>query len=234
VQTDVTKPREVEKLAKAAIDKFGRIDIWINDAGVAALGRFEQVPLEDHFKVVETILNGVMAGSYFAMKQFKAQRHGILINVASLLGKMPVPLYASYVAAKYGVVGLSASLRQELALDKLDKDVFVCTLLPPAMDTPFFEHAANYTGKEAAPIPPVYDPERVVEKLVHLCTHPEDEATVGGRGKLVEMAHQIAPGATEAIATKRTKDTVADQNPTTLTKGNVHTPDPKGTGVKGQ
>jgi len=232
VPTDVTKPREVEALFNAALKKFGRIDIWINDAGVAALGRFEEIPLEDHFKVVETVLLGVITGSFFAMKYFKTQRQGILINVASLLGKVPTPLYSSYVAAKHGVVGLCASIRQELALDKLDEHIHVCTLMPPAMNTPFFEHAANYTGKEPAKIPPVYEPEQAVEKLVRLCTHPEAEVTVGAQGKMFAMAHQIAPDITNAIAAKRTKDATADRMYASPTEGSLHVPDPKGTGIK--
>jgi short-subunit dehydrogenase len=225
IPTDVTKVDEVENVLFLALSHFGRIDIWINDAGVGALGRFHEVPLADHFKVIDTVLNGLMAGSYFAMKQFRKQGQGILINVASLLGKVPAPLYASYVAAKHGVVGLSAALREELVVDKMDKAIHVCTLLPPAMDTPFFEHAANYMGKEPAPIPPVYEPERVVEKLVHLCTHPEDEATVGVRGHMTKFAHQVAPNITEAVATKRVADTVAEQKSASASEGNLHNPD---------
>jgi short-subunit dehydrogenase len=175
-------------------------------------------------------LNGVVACSYLAMQQFRAQGHGTLINVASLLGKVPAPLYSSYVAAKHGVVGLSASIREELAMDKLDKSIHVCTLMPPAMNTPFFDHCANYMGKQPAPIPPVYELERVVEKLVDLCMHPENEATVGVRGHISKFAHQIAPGLTEAIATKRTKDVVAEQKAARATEGNLRT---QGTGVKG-
>jgi short-subunit dehydrogenase len=230
VPTDVTKVEEVEKLMLAALGHFGYIDVWINCAGVGALGRFDEIPLGDHFKVIDTVLKGVMTGSYVAMQQFRAQGHGTLINVASLLGKVPAPLYSSYVAAKHGVVGLSASIREELVMDKLDKIIHVCTLMPPAMNTPFFDHCANYMGKQPAPIPPVYEPERVVEKLVHLCTHPEDESTVGVRGNMAKLAHQIAPGLTEAIATKRTKDVVAEQKTAGPTKGNLHTPDP----VKGE
>ena len=79
------------------------------------------------------------------------------INIASALGKIPAPYYASYTAAKYGVVGLSGPLRQELKQNHIEH-VHLCTVMPMATDTPFFEHAANYTGHEAASISPLYDP----------------------------------------------------------------------------
>src|SRR4051812_22062433 len=69
VETDVAQERPVEKLAKAAIKKFGRIDVWINNAGVGAMGRFDEVPLEDHEQVIDTNLMGTIYGSYFAIRQ---------------------------------------------------------------------------------------------------------------------------------------------------------------------
>ena len=138
------------------LGEFGRIDVWVNNAGAGAIGRFEDVPLEDHVKVIQTDLLGTLYGSYFAMTQFRRQGQGTLIDVASVIGKVPSPYFASYAAAKHrGVVGLSASLRQELEQDKIDT-IRVCTVMPTTFDTPFFEHAAQYSGKQASPIPPTY------------------------------------------------------------------------------
>src|SRR5690606_16569370 len=134
--TDVADPVAMEDLARTAVERFGRIDVWINAAGVAALGRFEEVPLADHTRVIETDLLGAMYGSYFALQQFKRQGAGTLINVSSVLGKIPAPYWASYVAAKFGVVGLGGALRQELTLNEPDTgDIHICTVVPMAMDT---------------------------------------------------------------------------------------------------
>jgi NAD(P)-dependent dehydrogenase (short-subunit alcohol dehydrogenase family) len=142
VPTDVSEPEQVESLGRAALERFGRIDVWVNDAGGAALGLFDEVPLEEHLQVIRTDLFGVLVGSWVALRHFKARKKGVVINLASALGKVPAPYYASYTAAKYGVVGLSAALRQELSVAGLE-DVHVCTVLPASHDTPFFEHAAN-------------------------------------------------------------------------------------------
>lgn len=198
IPTDVSDADDVERLARMAVAEFGRIDVWINNAGVAALGRFEEIPLRDHAQVIQTDLLGTIYGSSVALQQFRAQGGGTLINVASALGAIPAPYYASYVAAKHGVVGLGAALRQELA-ENDESANHVCTVLPMAMETPFFEHAANYTGREAVPIPPVYDPQDAVKAILRLTEEPEAEVTVGGAGKVASAFHAVATGVTEKL-----------------------------------
>ena len=84
VPTDVSQPRDVEQLARRALAALGRIDVWINNAGVGALGRFERVPLADHEQVIGTNLLGTLYGSYAAYRHFLAQGSGILINVCTI------------------------------------------------------------------------------------------------------------------------------------------------------
>lgn len=120
-----------------------------------------------------------------------------------MLGKIPAPYYASYTAAKYGVVGLSAALRQELRQEGIDQ-VHVCTVLPMSTDTPFFDHASNYTGHEATPIPPLYDPQPAIDAIVSLMTHPQPEVVIGGVGKMMVAAHTLAPQTVESALAKKT------------------------------
>jgi NAD(P)-dependent dehydrogenase (short-subunit alcohol dehydrogenase family) len=220
---DVSEPGDVEQIAQGALAQFGRIDVWVNNAGVGALGIFDEVPLADHDQVIRTNLLGALYGSYVAMRQFRQQGTGTLINIASVLGKIPAPYYSSYAASKHGVVGLSTSIRQELSELEID-DIHVCTVLPTSMDTPFFEHAGNYTGHEVEPIPPTYDPAKVIETIVRLATDPEDEVAVGGAGKLFTFSHNIAPGLTEAMLQKQTARTIDKAPPASDTEGAVHEP----------
>lgn len=233
VPTDVSKQSNVEALGQAAVSQFGRIDVWVNNASGGALGRFEDVPLADHVLVIETDLLGTLSGSYFALKQFKAQGAGILINVASVIGKVPAPYFASYAAAKHGVVGLSGAIRQELEAADI-KDIRVCVVMPTSMDTPFFEHAANYTGHKAVPIPPVYDAQEVVDVLVRLASKPEDEVTVGTAGVITNIAHNLLPGATDAAMRHQTdKAQMEKAESAPNTEGSLRTPLPGGTEVSG-
>lgn len=222
VPTDVSNPHEVERLAQRALAECGQIDVWMNNAGVGVIGRFDVVPLQDHEQVIKTDLLGTMAGSYFALRHFRQRGEGTLINVASIIGKIPAPLYASYVAAKFGVVGFSDALRQELKSDKMEK-IRVCTVLPMAHETEFFEHAANYTGHKAVPIPPTYDPKVTIDALVKLVAEPEDEVITGGQGGVFNILHHLMPTAVENMMAAKTENAQLRDAPSApFSEGSLH------------
>jgi len=233
VAADVGEEQDVRRLAEMTLEAFGRIDVWVNNAGAGAIGRFEDVPIEDHVRVIQTDLLGTLYGSYYAMRQFRSQNTGTLINMASVIGKVPAPYFASYAAAKHGIVGLDAALRQELQEDKIDT-IHVCTVMPTTFDTPFFEHAAQYTGHEASPIPPTYEPKDVVDTIVSLATDPQDTVSVGTAAKVFNFAHHFFPGVVEAMMARQTRKSQFDNaQPGEQTSGSLHEPMPTGTGVKG-
>jgi short-subunit dehydrogenase len=224
LETDVSNEQAVTRLFEQTLSKFNRCDVWINNAGVAAIGRFDEVPLADHEQVLKTDLLGTIYGSYLALKHFRQRGEGILINLASVIGKIPAPFYASYAAAKFGIVGFCDSLRQELSLEKNSK-IRVCTVMPMAHSTEFFEHAGNYTGHEAAPIPPTYDPQVTIDALVKLVIEPEDEIITGRQGPMFNILHHLMPHAMEKMMASKTEKVQLD-NPAPAVKksGSVHEP----------
>lgn len=224
VPTDVSDREAVADLARRAIDRFGRIDAWINNAGVAAIGRFDEVPVADHDQVIRTDLLGTIYGSHCALRHFRDRGAGALINVASVIGKIPAPLYASYAAAKFGVVGLSEAIRQELKEEKIEA-IRVCTVMPMAHATEFFEHAGNYTGHQAEPIPPTYDPQVTIDALVRLVAEPEDEVITGWQGGVFAFLHRLLPGAVDRMMARRTENAQLDDAPPgPMTSGIIHHP----------
>jgi short-subunit dehydrogenase len=232
VHTDVGNPEDVEKLARAAVARFNRIDVWINNAGVAALGRFDEVPLEDHLQVLQTNLAGTLAGSHVALSRFRRQRFGTLINMASMLGHTPAPYYSSYCASKYGIVGLCASLRQELRAHG-ENDIHVCAILPMAADTTFYEHAANYTGHTLQPYP-ITDAEQVIDAVVQTIDVPRDEVNVGLPAQAASLTQQLAPWLTETMTAEVTHRLQMENAPSaSATPGNLHAPVMIGRGVTG-
>jgi len=229
--TDVSRREEVARLAQTAVDAFGRIDVWINNAGVGAIGPFERIPLDVHEQVVRTNLLGTLYGSHWAYRQFLDQRGGVLINIASELGFGTVPYYSSYAAAKHGVIGLSDSLRQEVKQGGID-GVHICTIMPTAHDTPFFEHAANYSGHEINPPAPLHDPDNVVEAIVRIARDPEDEEVVGGDGIVKLIAANLMPGIAEKMAAKQMHKTQMQAPPPAGdSPGAVRAPMPQGRDV---
>lgn len=229
--TDVSKKDDVERLCSTALETFGRIDVWVNNAGVGAIGRFERVPLDVHEQVIATNLYGTLYGTYFAYRQFLAQGHGVLINIASELGFGTVPYYSSYVAAKHGVVGLSDSLRQEVKQNRIER-VHVCTIMPTAHDTPFFDHVANYTGHEVTPPKPLHDPQAVVDTIVRIARDPEDKEIVGADGIAKLVLSNVLPGVAEKLSAKQMHKTQMEKPPPTPdSPGAVRAPMREGTGV---
>lgn len=233
VETDVSEREQVEALADTALREFGRIDIWINNAGVATYGRFNDCPMEEHEQVIRTNLLGTMYGSRAALEQFRRQGSGTLINVASFAGISSFPYGGSYDASKHGIRGLDAALRQELQVNG-EESIHVCTVSPTSMDTPFFEHAANHTGRPVQPIPPVYDPKLVVEAIYKLALQPRDEVAVGGHARMGKMAKRMAPRLLEKQMARRAHRAMMEQSERAQeSSGNLFAPVESGTGLHG-
>jgi len=213
VETDVSNREDVEALAEAAIGKFDRIDIWVNNAGVATIGRFDEIPMDEHEQVIETNLLGTMYGTQAALRQFREQGSGTLINIGSYLSKGSSPYHASYVASKHAVRGLGMAIRQELEANGEDDRIHVCTIMPTSMDTPFFEHAGQHTGHRVQPIDPVYDPQLVIDAIVRVAMHPQDEVMVGRSAKVASFLGKVMPGLLERKMASKTHKNIYSQSP---------------------
>jgi short-subunit dehydrogenase len=232
VPTDVGNPDEVEQLRDRAIAEFGGIDVWINNAGVGTIGLFTEIPLADQIRVVQTNLIGELNGSFVALRHFLERGVGTLINVASVAGKVAMPYYAIYGATKSAVLSMSASIRRELELNDR-KDIHICTVNPWATDTPFFEHAGNYTGHSLR-MPSLDDPEVVVDAIVGLVESPKDDIDVGIEAKGSALRSHLTPGLTEAASARMTEKSLMQDAPEApRTPGAVHDPMASGTKVEG-
>lgn len=192
IAADITRDQEVQAVARHAIAHHARIDVWVNNASVYLLGPFEQVPSDVVRRVVETDLIGYFNGGRAALRQFRKAGRGILINVDSVNGAAPQPYSSVYVACKYGVRGWSASLRMELLLADA-KDIHVCNVMPSAIDTPIFQHSANYTGRAIRALHPTYAAETVAKVIVSLIEKPRPEVIVGSAGKVAVARNASSP-----------------------------------------
>lgn len=223
VATDVTDPAAVENLAARAVAEFGRLDVWVNNAAVGAFGRLLDVPPADFQRVLDVNISGYVNGARAALARQSAQGSGVLVNVASVVGETPLPYSAAYSITKAAVRSLSVSLRSELALEGLS-GVDVCTVLPATIDTPFYQHAANYTGRRARALPPVYTPERVARAIVKVIEHPRREIVAGGPvARLLVLQHRVTPKLVEgSVARQVDKKQLPRRKSAAVTPGNLH------------
>ena len=190
LETDVTSAEAMGGLAKAAARRYGRIDVWVNDAGVGAVGRFTDVPIAAHEQTIKTNLVGYIHGAYAALPHFQRQGYGVLVNVISFGAFVAAPFAAAYTASKFGLRGLSESLRAEL---QDYPDIHICDIFPGFVDTPGIAHAGNYTGRELNPSPPD-KPEAVARAIVRVAERPRDKTSVGPLAKLAPLGYAVAPG----------------------------------------
>ncbi|HEY0391517.1 MAG TPA: SDR family oxidoreductase [Solirubrobacterales bacterium] len=194
---DVADEDAVEAFAQAAVERFGRIDVWVNNAGVIAYGEFLEIPSDVFRRVLETNLMGQVHGARSALRRFRSQGSGVLINMSSVWGRITTPQVTPYVASKYAVRAFSECIRSELPKGV---DIHVTTVIPEAIDTPIFAHAANYTGHRIRPVPPVLSPEQVAEGIEACAESPKREVKYGWAGRMLEILAVVAPRAYRRLA----------------------------------
>lgn len=198
VTGDVGDPADVEKIARAAIARFERIDTWVNDAGVGLYGELVQTSPEDHERLFRTNYFGVVNGSLEAVKHFKARGGpGAIINLGSVLSDIATPLLGAYSASKHAVKGFTDGLRIELARERAP--IAVTLIKPSSIATPFADHAKNLMDKAASVPPPVYSPEVVADAILHAAQHPVRTITVGAGGRQMVLMGAAAPSVTDRL-----------------------------------
>lgn len=191
VVADVGKEEDVKRVSEAALQTYGRIDTWVNNAGISIFGKLEEVSVEDQRRLFDTNFWGVVHGSLEALKLLKSQG-GAIINIGSELSDHAVPLQGAYAASKHAVKGYTDALRQEIEHDKLP--ISVTLIKPAAIDTMFAVHAKNYMDEEPALPSPVYAPELVAQAILYAAEHPKRDLFVGGAAKLTSAGSHATPG----------------------------------------
>lgn len=190
VRTDVAEYGDVQHLASRAVEEYGRIDTWVNNAAVSAYAPFRELALEDVQRIMQVNFMGQVHGAMAALPHLEASR-GALICVGSTLSDRGVPLQSIYCASKHAIKGWIDSLRVELQRE--GSPVRVTLIKPSSINTPLFNKAKTQLGVMPQPIPPVYDPELAVEAILRAAAGNERDVFVGGAGKLLSSAERLSP-----------------------------------------
>ena len=192
---DVSDESAMRRVGDEAISRFGRIDTWVNGAGVSVYGRLMDVSLQDQRRLFDTNFWGVVIGSRIAVPHLR--KGGALINIGSILSDRSIPLQGIYCASKHAVKAYTDSLRMELEHEGLP--IAVTLIKPYSIDTPYAEHAKNYLATEPSFPPPVYAPEVVAEAILHCAEHPTRDVYAGGVAKLMATMANLAPRLTDKV-----------------------------------
>ena len=136
---DVTSDESVASVVKQVIDRFGHIDVLVNNAGVGAAGAAEEFSIARTQDVFDINVYGVMRMTKAVVPHMRARRHGRIINVSSLGGFVPSPFMSLYVATKHAVEGYSGSLDHEVR----EHGVRILLVEPGPINTPFGDHSVQ-------------------------------------------------------------------------------------------
>jgi NAD(P)-dependent dehydrogenase (short-subunit alcohol dehydrogenase family) len=192
-QLDVTDSLAVTRLVDDTVAKHGRIDLIFNNAGIGVQGYVEEIPIEDWDAIIDINLKGVAYGTAAAYKHMVRQGHGQIVNTASLAGLTPAPLLSPYSTVKFGVVGLSDSLRVEAE----PKGVTITALCPSFIESGIYENA-RATGfdtlKAKASIPGGVVPlDKGVKKLLNGVAKKKRMVTLPWYAHLAILGYKLTP-----------------------------------------
>jgi short-subunit dehydrogenase len=225
VAADVGDPADVARIGRTAVERFGRVDTWINNAGISVYGTNEQVSLEDMQRVMQTNFWGTVHGSLEAVRLLKAHGGGAIINIGSEVSDRSLPLQGTYAASKHAVKGFTESLRMELDKDKAP--ISLTLVKPSAIDTPFPVHAKNYMEHEPTLPSPLYAPELAARVILHAAEVPERDLFVGGHAKFTSVAGKLMPRAIDRFMRATMFKQQQSETPSSPSRRDaLHSPDP--------
>ena len=188
--TDVTDADGCQRLVAVARERFGRVDVCVHAAAVAAYGRTEAMPLDAIDRVVETNLLGSVRVARPVLAAFREDGGGTLVLLASILGRMAVPEMGAYVMSKWGVRALARTLVLET---KDAPGIDVCLVSPGGVRTPIYREAANWTGRQPQAPAPALDAEAVARVIASTVERPRLERMTGWASPAMVASAALVP-----------------------------------------
>jgi NAD(P)-dependent dehydrogenase (short-subunit alcohol dehydrogenase family) len=219
IAADTTDFQQIKAVADGAVERYGRLDTWVQLAGVGLWSLLEETTPEEWARVIDVNLNGQAYGAMAAIPHLR-RGGGALIHVSSVEARLAVPFQTAYAAAKHGVHGLVKSLRLELRGE--GAPISVTEIMPAGTDTPIFDEARTRLGVKPMPIPPVYSPHIAAGAILYAAEHPVREMVLGGFSKAGMALQSVAPSLLDAFMLfagfrlQKTDERKSDEAPTNL------------------
>jgi NAD(P)-dependent dehydrogenase (short-subunit alcohol dehydrogenase family) len=230
-RADVLDEDAVRAAVDTAVERFGRLDAVVHAAQVMAYGRIEEVPREVFERVVETAVHGTAVVARAVLPVFRKQGAGHLAVVNSLLGSVATPQLGSYVAAKWGQLGLIRVLQMET---RDEPGISITAVQPGGVDTPIYFQAASWAGSTGRPPPPVYSPERLGRRVVALLDRPRRQVQAGILNPLITAAFRLVPGVFDVLVGPMIQRLAIANDDVPPTEGNVFASQQDGNATEGR
>jgi NAD(P)-dependent dehydrogenase (short-subunit alcohol dehydrogenase family) len=190
--TDVADAEQVEVAAATVEERFGPIDIWINNAMASVFSPVREMDPEDYRRVTEVTYLGSVHGTMAALRRMLPRDRGKIVQIGSALAYRGIPLQSAYCAAKHAVQGFMDSLRAELIHD--GSRVSLTSVHLPAINTPQFGWVKSRLPNRAQPVPPIFQPEVAAEAIHWAAHHEKRELWVGTPVVKAILGDRLAPG----------------------------------------
>ena len=221
VVADVSDRDAINAALSDILTLHGRIDTWVNNAGVAIYARLDEASDEDNRRLFDINFWGVVNGSLAALPALKASR-GVLVNVGSEVSEAVVPLQGMYSASKHAVKGFTDALRVEQ--ERVDEQPLSIVLIQPtAVNTPYPQHARNYLPNEPKLPSPLIDPRQVAEAILEAAENGGRDIKVGAMAHIDTAMSKLLPALGDRMAAMQAKRQQRDEPPRNPA-GTLHAP----------
>lgn len=189
---DVADWNAVEQAADAVVARWGRIDVWVNDAMVSVFSPVKEMKPEEYRRVTEVDYLGYVHGTKAALKHMLPKDEGHVIQIGSALVYRSIPLQSAYCASKAAIRGFTDSLRCELFHDRSHVKLSMVQL--PAVNTPQFDVVRSRLPNHPQPVPPIFQPEVIARAVLYVADHPTRELWVGWSAVKAILGQKLVPG----------------------------------------
>jgi len=196
VQADMAVLDDVHRLVEEAVDRFGRIDTFCANAMVTVYEEARDLKPDELRRVMDVNFFGGV-NCYQVSLPHLIETRGTYVQVASALSYRGIPLQAAYCSSKAALRTFFETARVEHM--KHDIPVDVSVVLPGAINTPQFDMARQYVGKQPQPVPPIYEPEPFAEGVVHCFEHPIRELPLGWGAQKLLWGQKLSPRAGDLV-----------------------------------
>jgi len=196
VAADVSSYDECQRIVEETIDRFGRIDTFCANAMVTVYREARELEPDELRRVLDVnFMGGVQC--YWASLPHLVSSRGTFVQVASALSYRGIPLQAAYCSSKAALRTFYETARVEHQKHEIPVDISV--ILPGAINTPQFDMARQYIGKQPMPVPPIYEPEPFAAGVVHCFEHPIRELPLGWGAQKLLWGQKLSPRAGDFV-----------------------------------